>query len=151
LYVGVAWAQPLSSASVEQIVEKLEAPQGRTRSLRNLAPAPRSIDLVIQFDFDSARLQEASKPLLNNLAAAMKTEKLVSLNFNVEGHTDAKGGAEYNLRLSNKRAETVVNYMALQGVKKDRLNAIGKGATELINPDDPEAFENRRVRITTNQ
>jgi outer membrane protein OmpA-like peptidoglycan-associated protein len=144
-------SQPLGSASVDQIVEKLEAPQGRTRGLRNLAPAPRSLDLVIQFDFDSAKIQETSKPLLNNLAAAMMTEKLEFLNFVVEGHTDAKGTADYNLRLSERRAEAVVNYMRQRGVSKQRLNAQGKGANDLLNPESPEALENRRVRITTVQ
>lgn len=150
-FFQAANSQPLGSASVDQIVEKLEAPQGRTRSLRNLAPAPRSLDLVIQFDFDSAKIQEASKPLLDNLATAMKTEKLEVLSFVVEGHTDAKGTAEYNLRLSERRAEAVVNYMMQRGVAKKRLNALGKGATELLNADAPEALENRRVRITTVQ
>jgi len=149
VFCGLVYSQPTSSASVDQIVEKLEVPQGRTRSLRNLAPAPRTIELVIQFDFDSAKLQEESKPLLNNLAAAMKSERLALLSFTVEGHTDAKGTADYNLRLSRRRAESVVNFMAQQGVSSDRLTAVGKGASELLNSERPEALENRRVKITT--
>ena len=91
------FAQPVSNASVEQIVEQLALPeQPRTRSLRNLKPEPRSIDLVIQFDYNSSDLQENSKPLLDNLIAAMKTERLKNLRFNVEGHTDAKGSKSYN-------------------------------------------------------
>lgn len=142
-------AQPINSASVDQIVEKLEAPKGQTRSLRNLAPEPRKLDLVIQFDFDSAKIQDSSKPLLDNLAAAMKTERLNAISFIVEGHTDAKGKSEYNLRLSARRAESVVNYMAQRGVVKARLTPVGKGSTELLNTDNPEALENRRVRIST--
>lgn len=149
VFNAIAFSQPIGSASVDQIVEKLEVPQGRTRSLRNLAPEPRKLDLVIQFDFDSAKIQNASKPLLDNLAAAMKTERLNAISFNVEGHTDAKGTSEYNLRLSARRAESVVNYMAQQGVDKARLTPVGKGATELLNTDNPEALENRRVRIST--
>lgn len=148
---SVATAEPLGKASVDQIVEKLEVPPLKTRGLRNLAPEPRTIDLVIQFDFDSAKLQEVSKPLLNNLAAAMKSQRLEGLSFNVEGHTDAKGTEEYNLRLSSRRAEAVVNYMAQQGVAKDRLTPLGKGATELLNIEKPDALENRRVRIATVQ
>jgi outer membrane protein OmpA-like peptidoglycan-associated protein len=142
-------AQPIGSASVDQIVEKLEAPKGQTRSLRNLAPEPRKLDLVIQFDFDSAKIQGSSKPLLDNLAAAMKSERLNALSFNVEGHTDSKGTSEYNLRLSARRAESVVNYMTQQGVAKSRLTPVGKGSTELLNTENPEALENRRVRIST--
>ena len=142
-------AQPIDSASVDQFVEKLQAPEVKTRSFRNLVPAPRTLDLVIRFEFDSSKIQESSKPLLNTLAAAMKTEKLLNLNFSVEGHTDAKGSADYNLRLSERRAEAVVNYMAQQGIAKDRLTALGKGASELLKPESPEAFENRRVKIST--
>ena len=145
-----ALAQPMQSATVDQLVEKLAPPpETRTRSLRNLAPQPRSIDLVIQFDFDSAKLQEASKPLLNNLVDAMKTDRLMSIKFRVEGHTDAKGGESYNLQLSNRRAESVLNYMAEKGLSKDRLTAEGKGFSDLLYPDKPQAMENRRVRIST--
>ncbi len=144
--------QPMNSASIDQLVEKLAPePAVRTRSLRNLAPAPKSVDLVIQFDFDSAKLQAASKPLLNNLAAAMKTDRLMQISFKVEGHTDAKGSESYNQQLSQKRAESVVTYMAEQGIDKSRMESVGKGFSDLLYPDRPQAMENRRVRITTVQ
>ena len=145
-------AQPMKNASVDQLVEQLAGPeQPKTRSLRNLKPEPRSIDLVIQFDFDSAKLQESSKPLLDNLVAAMKNDRLMSVRFKVEGHTDAKGSEAYNQNLSMRRAESVVNYMAERGIEKERMEGIGKGFSDLLYPDKPQAMENRRVRITTLQ
>ena len=145
-------AQPMKNASVDQLVEQLAGPeQPKTRSLRNLKPEPRSIDLVIQFDFDSAKLQENSKPLLDNLVAAMKNDRLMSVRFKVEGHTDAKGSEAYNQNLSMRRAESVVNYMAEKGIEKERMEGIGKGFSDLLYPDKPQAMENRRVRITTLQ
>jgi len=147
-----ALAQPMKNASVDQLVEQLAGPeQPKTRSLRNLKPEPRSIDLVIQFDFDSAKLQESSKPLLDNLVAAMKNDRLMSVRFKVEGHTDAKGSEAYNQNLSMRRAESVVNYMADKGIEKERMEGIGKGFSDLLYPDKPQAMENRRVRITTLQ
>jgi hypothetical protein len=144
---------PLKSASVNDLVEKL-APlneQPRTRSLgsRNLAPAPKSIDLVIQFDLDSAKLKEPSKPLLNNLAEAMKNDRLAGVRFKVEGHTDAQGTEQHNQKLSLSRAETVLSYLSAQGVEQARLSGEGKGFSELLIPEKPKAAENRRVRITT--
>ena len=145
-------AQPMKNASVDQLVEQLAGPeQPKTRSLRNLKPEPRSIDLVIQFDFDSAKLQENSKPLLDNLVAAMKNDRLMSVRFKVEGHTDAKGSEAYNQNLSMRRAESVVNYMADKGIEKERMEGIGKGFSDLLYPEKPQAMENRRVRITTLQ
>jgi len=142
----------MKNASVDQLVEQLAGPeQPKTRSLRNLKPEPRSIDLVIQFDFDSAKLQESSKPLLDNLVAAMKNDRLMSVRFKVEGHTDAKGSEAYNQNLSMRRAESVVNYMADKGIEKERMEGIGKGFSDLLYPDKPQAMENRRVRITTLQ
>ena len=149
---GASLAQPIKNASVEQLVEQLAGPeQPLTRSLRNLKPEPRSIDLVIQFDFDSAKLQESSKPLLDNLVTAMKTDRLMNIRFKVEGHTDAKGSENYNQNLSMRRAESVVTYMADKGIEKVRMESIGKGFSDLFYPDKPQAMENRRVRITTLQ
>ena len=109
---GASLAQPVKNASVDQLVEQLAGPeQPLTRSLRNLKPEPRSIDLVIQFDFDSAKLQESSKPLLDNLVTAMKTDRLINIRFKVEGHTDAKGSENYNQNLSMRRAESVFTWL----------------------------------------
>ena len=152
LMISSALAQtPIQNATVNDLVEKL-APaeeQSKTRSLRNLQPKPKSIDLVIQFDLDSAKLKEPSKPLLDNLAAAMKSDRLMNIKFKIEGHTDAQGSQEHNLKLSQSRAESVIAYMSDQGIDKERLVGEGKGFSELLLPDKPKAAENRRVRITT--
>jgi len=112
---------------------------------------PRSVDLVINFNFDSASLQPASKPLLDVLAIALSSDKLKTIRFKVEGHTDAKGLQTYNQQLSSRRAESVVSYLAEKGVAKDRMLPEGKGFSELLYPEKPTAMENRRVRITTLQ
>jgi outer membrane protein OmpA-like peptidoglycan-associated protein len=150
--VGAVFAQaPKTSATVDEIVKSLAPTQApTTRSLgRNLVPEVKSIDLVIQFDFDSAKLQDVSKPLLDGLAQALNTDRLRALDFKVEGHTDAKGTPEYNQNLSAHRANTVVAYLVLRGVERSRLIAEGKGFSDLLTPQDPYATVNRRVRITT--
>jgi outer membrane protein OmpA-like peptidoglycan-associated protein len=144
-----ASAQLLQQASKEDLIEKLTPPAPpTTRSLRNLVPKPVNVDLSINFDFDSARLQANSKPLLDNLAQAMNSERLSQLKFKVEGHTDAKGKNEYNQELSARRASAVQAYLVNQNVPAERLQAEGKGASELLLPDKPLASENRRVRIS---
>ncbi len=112
------------------------------------APEPRpSLSLLIQFDFDSARVRPVSQQALANLAAALQSKELQNSQFAIEGHTDAKGRADYNLRLSQQRADAVRDLLISQGVKLDRLKAQGKGSSELAMPAQPEAAENRRVRI----
>jgi outer membrane protein OmpA-like peptidoglycan-associated protein len=149
LFTVCASAQLVQQASKEELIDKLTPPPPpATRSLRNLAPKPVNVDLSIQFDFDSARLQASSKPLLDNLAQAMNSERLSTLKFKVEGHTDAKGKAEYNQALSSRRATAVQAYLIGQNVNADRLQAEGKGASDLLTPEQPLASENRRVRIS---
>lgn len=156
LLIGLAIAafaataqQSIKSATADELVEMLAPVPSTTRSVRNLAPEPRKIDLMLQFDFNSARLQEPSRPMLASLAQAMGSTRIKALRFKVEGHTDAVGKASYNQDLSEKRAQSVVEFLSYKGVKKNRLLAEGKGASDLLLPDKPDAMENRRVRITT--
>ncbi len=135
---------------VEQLKVKPQAP--RTRSLRNLSveavePVKPSLSLQIQFDFNSARVLPESQQALINLAQAMQSRELADVKFAVEGHTDAKGRADYNLKLSEQRAHAVSAVLASHGVTMARLAAVGKGASEPANAADPLAAENRRVRI----
>lgn len=144
---------PLKNATTNDLLEKL-APadeQPRTRSLanRNIVPQSKSVDLVIQFDLDSAKLKPDSMPLLTSLVEAMKNDRLAAISFKVEGHTDAQGSEQYNLKLSQRRAESVMAYLTSHGVDKSRLTSEGKGFSELLTPKKPKAAENRRVRITT--
>ena len=121
-------------------------PAGQAATAAAVAARP-SLSLQIQFDFNSASIRPESQQALVNLALALKSTELQEANFAVEGHTDAKGSADYNMRLSAQRAQAVKDFLAQQGVQDKRLSASGKGATQLANAAQPYAPENRRVRI----
>ncbi len=150
-----AQAQPSAAEMVEQLKVQPPSAGPRTRSLRNLTveaveaqPAARpSLSLMIQFDFDSARVKPESQQALANLAQAMQSPELGNAKFAIEGHTDAKGRADYNLKLSQQRADAVVALLVSRGVPAPRLVASGKGSGEPANATDLLAAENRRVRI----
>lgn len=112
-------------------------------------PKPQ-ISLAIPFDFNSAKLSPGGAKALDQLGKALTSEQLAGLKFSVEGHTDAKGSPTYNQKLSQARADEVRRYLiAAHGVEAVRLAASGKASSELANPGDPLAAENRRVRIVT--
>jgi outer membrane protein OmpA-like peptidoglycan-associated protein len=131
------------------IIEALK-PKPKTRSLRNLKvePAP-SVSLTIEFEFDSANLSKSSTTQLEQLASALTSEELKALSFSVEGHTDAKGSLSYNMKLSERRAYTVRDFLVSKGVNGEILLAKGFGPTDLAEPDKPLSSVNRRVRIVT--
>ena len=106
-----------------------------------------ALSLLIEFDYNSASVRPESQQLLTMLSQALQSEKLRLSHFAVEGHTDAKGSSVYNQKLSLQRALAVRDVLVSHGVLSDRLQASGKGSTELANTALPFAPENRRVRI----
>lgn len=106
----------------------------------------------IYFASGKSQLQRRSYAVLDNLAEVLvahpEIERVV-----VEGHTDSRGSRDYNLGLSQLRAEMVVDYLADKGVSRDRLSALGLGADQPMVEGArtrQEHEENRRVefRIT---
>lgn len=159
LSAGVARAQdkPLAESQVTEaaIVEALggapEVPDGvRKRGFRPVAKpgAPREAPLLITFVTDSAELMPSATRALDVVARALRSDKLAGASFRIEGHADPTGGEEYNLDLSRRRAESVVDYLVRQhGIAPDKLQPVGKGASELLNKRNVVAPENRRVTI----
>lgn len=109
-------------------------------------PAP-SIDLALQFEYNSARMTRDSQKTLVELAKALASPELSKLHFLVQGHTDGKGLPAYNLKLSQQRAEQVKRLLVQNKIAASRLTAEGKGASEPLDANNIEAAENRRVRI----
>jgi outer membrane protein OmpA-like peptidoglycan-associated protein len=128
----------------------------RTRSL-NVAATPATSSKAVSFDqvvfeFNSARLRAESRRTLAQIGQALASPELAAMSFQVEGHTDAVGGFAYNIRLSRQRAASVCAYLREQhGIAAGRLVAVGKGPTELLEPDRPDSPANRRVALVAFQ
>ncbi|HEY0232469.1 MAG TPA: OmpA family protein [Dokdonella sp.] len=102
----------------------------------------------IHFDFDRDVVMPDSKATLDEIAHLLQADP--SLRLSVVGHTDAKGGADYNLDLSRRRAANVVAALSRDyGVDAARLVARGAGASEPLAPNDNEEdrARNRRVEL----
>jgi outer membrane protein OmpA-like peptidoglycan-associated protein len=100
---------------------------------------------AILFAFNSAKLENSSKQMLNGIANYMK--KTADLNLAVEGHCDIVGKQEYNMVLSQKRADSVKAYLVSKGVAAARLEPKGYGYSQPIADNLTAAgrAKNRRV------
>lgn len=109
---------------------------------------PRVAALNIPFDYDSATLRPEARETLDRLARVLRSERAAGSRFVVEGHTDARGAPDYNFRLSERRARSVVEYLVHScGVDAAQVTWQGKGKAQPLNPIDPLAPENRRVEV----
>jgi outer membrane protein OmpA-like peptidoglycan-associated protein len=106
-----------------------------------------ALAMPIAFAFDSAKLLPRSVEQLKVVAEGIKLME-GAVVVQIEGHTDAQGKANYNVRLSQRRAEAVRKFFIEQyGIDVQLLKALGKGSSELINKQNPFASENRRVQF----
>src|SRR5208337_1022632 len=101
-------------------------------------------DLLVSFDFDSDKLTQAAKDNLDQFAKALRDPQLKGQKFEIDGHTDATGAENYNLGLSERRANAVVAYLASLGIDPTNLVAKGFGKSK-PRVADPYSAENRRV------
>jgi outer membrane protein OmpA-like peptidoglycan-associated protein len=111
------------------------------------AAGPTALSLPVQFAFDSADIAPAAKNQLDAIAAGIRmlptTQKVV-----IEGHTDALGTEHYNEGLSQRRAQSVRQYLvAVHGIDAARLQAVGLGESAPLPGRSPNAAENRRVQF----
>jgi len=101
----------------------------------------------ILFDLDKSTLQIESTKQLQHLVTLLKNNP--DLMLEVQGHTDDQGSDDYNLRLSQLRAENVVAYLGLFGIDSNRLAPKGYGESKPVIPNTTEEgrAKNRRVEL----
>jgi peptidoglycan-associated lipoprotein len=102
---------------------------------------------VIYFDFDSFVVKDEFKPVVEANAKALVADR--KRHVAVEGHTDERGGREYNLALGQKRAEAVAKSLTLLGASASQVEAVsfGKERPAVQGHDEAAYAKNRRVEI----
>ena len=103
-------------------------------------------EMIVTFEYDSAILSQKARLTLQQVANALNNPRLLHTKIVVKGYTDATGPAEYNLKLSEKRARSVADFLLENGLVKSRVSTIGIGETD---PRVADKFDpvNRRVEI----
>lgn len=150
-------AQQDTIMKTDDIVQGL-LPKKRTRGLEITGANPGAIPdagaaakvvLKVNFGHNSDELTDQARQQLDALGGALNRDELQQYHFEISGHTTSQGTATYNRALSQRRADRVVAYLASQAVNRSRLNPVGKGFDEPLNPNDPLAPDNRRVEVRT--
>lgn len=107
----------------------------------------------IYYDYDKADIRPDAAIVLNKLVDVLQENP--SLKIELSSHSDSRGAAAYNLKLSERRAQSAVDYIVSRGIAKDRLVSKGYGATKLINRcakgvkcSEEEHQANRRTEVT---
>jgi peptidoglycan-associated lipoprotein len=102
---------------------------------------------IVYFDFDSFVVKDEYRPMLEAHAKVLSATR--SKRMMLEGHTDERGGREYNLALGQKRAEAVLKTMVLLGVQDNQLEAVSFGEEKpAVQGSDEAAWaKNRRVEL----
>ena len=116
--------------------------------LNGIKPGPAGVASVIYFDYDSYSVKPEFQSVLDAHARFLRADK--TRRVNIEGHTDERGGREYNLSLGQKRSEAVRRALAVLGVPDSQMEAVSYGKEKpAVQGSDESAFaKNRRAEMT---
>jgi len=136
---GAAGAGANAGANTQSGVATVNLPPGQAGSS--------TVGRVVYFDFDSFVIKDEFRPVIETHAralAAAKNKRMV-----IEGHTDERGGREYNLALGQKRAEAVLKALVLVGAGENQLEAVsfGKERPAVVGSDEAAWAMNRRAEL----
>jgi peptidoglycan-associated lipoprotein len=111
------------------------------------AAAAATAGRIVYFDFDSFVIKDDYKALIEGHARVLAANR--GKRMTVEGHTDERGGSEYNLALGQKRAEAVVRSLTLLGANPDQLEPVsfGKERPAVQGSDEAAWAKNRRAEL----
>jgi OOP family OmpA-OmpF porin len=146
-------AAPPAAAPAAGPATPAPAPSPRASAIATPAPAAAeapSVSLTVEFATGSSQLTPEAMTTLNELGKALVNPELARDKFRIEGHTDTVGSQALNRTLSEKRANSVVDYLARKfSIDRSRLEPVGMGEQGLAVPTPPQTPEprNRRVQV----
>lgn len=116
---------------------------------KNNASAAQAAPRVVYFDFDSFVVKDEYRPVVDANAKLLSADRKKKVT--IEGHTDERGGREYNLALGQKRAEAVAKSLALLGANESQLEAVsfGKERPAVQGSDEAAWAKNRRAELVS--
>jgi peptidoglycan-associated lipoprotein len=129
-------------------VAPVDAGRGGAGTAVGAAGSPTaSLQRVVLFDFDSYVIKAEYRPVIEGFAKALVADR--KLKIAVEGHTDERGGREYNLALGQKRAEAVAKALVLLGAQESQIEPVSYGEERPADAGSGEGSwaKNRRAEM----
>jgi OmpA-OmpF porin, OOP family len=140
--------KPAQPAPATQTAAPAQQQQPAVQTATSKPQATAAVAINITFDFNSDKLTPQGQQVLDNLGRALNSDRLKGSRFMLEGHTDSKGTDAYNQALSERRAKSAKDYLVSKHqVEAQRIDTVGKGESEPLDPSDPQRDINRRVQI----
>jgi peptidoglycan-associated lipoprotein len=147
---------PVEDKSASAVTGQPGGPGGGTQSsvapvaadsAATTATGPANVARIIYFDYDSYVIKPQFQALLDGHARFLKANN--GRRVSIEGHTDERGGREYNLALGQRRSEAVRRALGLLGVADTQIEAVSFGKEKPVAPGSDEASwaQNRRAEI----
>jgi peptidoglycan-associated lipoprotein len=145
--VGVEDRTGKTTLTETQPASKVQSVVASTDTSKSNLDAMSASNRVVYFDFDSFAIRTEFQSALENHARLLKSDKTKKIS--IDGHTDERGGREYNLSLGQKRSEAVRKALALLGVSENQMEAVsfGKEKPAVIGSTEAAMEKNRRAEI----
>lgn len=142
----VAPVTPATGTGSSNATQTAVAPVTATPG-ENLQIGPQGVGKVVYFDYDSYVVKPEFQALIESHARFLRADG--KRRVSIEGHTDERGGREYNLALGQRRSEAVRRALALLGVNDAQVEAVSFGKEKPADPGSDEAAwaKNRRAEI----
>jgi OOP family OmpA-OmpF porin len=141
-----------SDSDGDGVVDRLDkCPNTEKNVLVDEVGCPIAVNLKVLFDFDKATIKEAYTQKLNRFAEVLKAYPAVKTNLSA--HTDSVGSDEYNMKLSQQRADAVKKALVNLGISTERISSVGYGETKPVatNETAEGREQNRRVEATVSK
>jgi peptidoglycan-associated lipoprotein len=140
-----AAAAAAAAAEAARAAEQVAASAAASEQQR-LRDAAASVGSVFYFDFDSSELKPEAIEALNAHIAALQGS---DSSMRLEGHTDERGTREYNMALGERRANTVRDYLVVNGIASYRIESVSYGEERAVAYGSGESnwSQNRRVEL----
>ena len=116
-------------------------------AMQGIKQGPAGVEHIIYFDLDSYTVKSEYQPVLDAHARYLKADR--NRRVNLEGHTDERGGSEYNLALGQKRSDAVRRALSALGVPEGQMESVSFGKEKPVaqGSDESAYSQNRRAAL----